>query len=374
MVHTFVIIKNIEHAMADRLIARYPDGENRISKTDKTNPIGMPGVVRLFVKKGRNKHGRFAFVKVEFEPQTLLDRQSTVDLYQCSKQALRSLLGDMENALKTILNDEVFASLSGWLLQRIDYAVNIETNYVEQYIILMKRAKTTKYFKDKDTRAGSLYLKSKTVHINFYNKQDEIRKRLNGDPDFYNLIGASENILRLEIQCRNGNKITRIANKYRIESKEDLEAFLDPRIARETICFYYKSFIGEGDFYSSYHGAKLIDKRFTQSKKKCALKEVRALIASRRSIQKAKEWYATDGGTLTGMAEIDRQRKRFDDHCRDLNKKGLNPIPIPKNWNIRVLPSLIPDMYRATRDRDFCRAYRTYRRIKGIYSIQDRNV
>lgn len=217
-----------------------------------------------------------------------------------------------------------------WTLKRIDYATYIKTQYVKEYIQLFQRGdKPSKYFNelyDKEQKRrmqkkGSFYLYSKSVGINFYNKEQERKdnKKIYNISD--NEIQNAKNTLRFEIQC-NKSKTDYMKYKYKFQLKY-LFYYFDLDISKNTILYYYKKCIKQGDYYTLDKAKKLIDTNGDLTiRAKNTLKDTLDLINKCRSISEAR-------GEFKGTKET------FNNHLKELDILGINPVTIPERWNIK---------------------------------------
>ncbi|MEX0053025.1 hypothetical protein AB2T85_20645, partial [Clostridium butyricum] len=214
-----------------------------------------------------------------------------------------------------------------WTLNRIDYAINIKTPYVKEYIELFQRADIPYRFnmqydktsKVKKQKKGSFYLCSKSTNINFY---DKFQERLNNkDEDVEN----AKDILRLEVQCKKG-KTNAMKYKYSFEIKY-LGYFLNEKLSLDTIKYYYDKTIGKGYYYKLDKAIEKVNLSDhtpgTKEKLITVLKEVN----SNRSIWKARQC------TIFSM-------ERFNHYLKLIRQLNINPVTMPRRWIIDCLENL----------------------------------
>lgn len=209
--------------------------------------------------------------------------------------------------------------LEHWVANRIDYAVNINTPYVKEYIRLFQRGDKPKGFKDTKQLDGSLYLSNDSVTINFYDKENE--RLWNG----FNKDGA-KNLLRLEIQCK-PSKTNTLKSKYDFESKH-LWQYLNSDISHQQIQYYYGKVIGEGDYYTLTEAIKRVNKSAYTSATKDKLINVLREINAHRSVWKAREESKYNSGC-------------FNRYLKQIRALGVNPVTIPSRWKINSLINII---------------------------------
>ena len=137
-----------------------------------------------------------------------------------------------------------FPYLDNWSLLRIDYAVNYTTPFKKAYLTLLNHGNIPKGFSKNKCYDTSLYLCSKNVNINFYDKHAHLVHKSNASSS---ILINSQNILRFEIQCKN-KEIQRIKKKFNL-SASILSEFWNTSIASYIIKKRLAAIIGKQDFY-----------------------------------------------------------------------------------------------------------------------------
>lgn len=213
--------------------------------------------------------------------------------------------------------------LDYWITNRIDYAININTPYVEEYIKLFQRADKPRNFKEwyckksktRKQRDGSFYLMSESVNINFYDKEKE---RLSQN---FNLDGAKE-LLRIEVQCKR-SKTNTIKSKYEFDSKY-LKYYLSEEISYQQIKYYYNRTIGAGDYYNLSEAIRIVqESNYTYSTKNKLIEVLRA-VNRHKSIWNARE---------KSIYNINC----FNRYLKQIRALGVNPVTIPVRWKVEYL-------------------------------------
>lgn len=217
-------------------------------------------------------------------------------------------------------------SLEHWDINRVDYAININTEHVKEYIKLFQRADKPSSFKEQYcTKAhrskqleGSFYLYNKSVTINFYDKEDELMKKN------FNTDGA-KNLLRLEVQC-NKPKTNNI--KYKNEfGTSHVKNYLRMDLSEEYINHYYDKTIGSGDYYKLSKAIQIIkDSNYTDTMKK-RLIEVLQEVNLHRSIWKARE-------------KSIYSKHSFNKYLNMIRALNVNPVTIPNSWEVNHLENV----------------------------------
>ena len=216
--------------------------------------------------------------------------------------------------------------LEYWTIKRIDYAININTQYVEEYIKLFQRGDKPRNFKElycskskvRKQRDGSFYLISQSVNINFYNKEHErLSQNFNKD--------EAKDLLRLEVQCKKP-KTNTLKAKYEFDSRH-LEYYLNQEISYQQLKYYYTKTIGVGDYYKLSEAIERVQDSNYTSKTKEKLINVLKAINRYKSVWKARE------------------KSQYNSSCfnRYLNKirvLGVNPVTIPSRWGVNMLKNI----------------------------------
>lgn len=217
--------------------------------------------------------------------------------------------------------------LENWIVNRIDYAININTPYVKEYVKLFQRADKPRNFKElycsksktRKQREGSFYLFNDSVSINFYNKEHE---RLSQN---FNKDGAKD-LLRLEVQCKKP-KTNTIKCKNGFESRQ-LEHYLSNEISYYQLEYYYNKTIGAGDYYKLSEAIRIVQESNYTFKTKEKLIEVLRAVSRHRRIWKARE-------------ESKYNSSCFNRYLKQIRALGVNPVTIPARWNVEGLINVL---------------------------------
>ena len=208
--------------------------------------------------------------------------------------------------------------LEYWGANRIDYAVNINTPYVKEYIRLFQRGDKPTGFKDTKQLDGSLYISNDSVTINFYDMENE--RLWNG----FNKDGA-KNLLRLEIQCKT-SKTNTIKTKYEFDSKH-LGNYLRTDISRNQLQYYYNKVIGQGDYYTLSEAIRIVkESKYTLATKNKIIAVLKD-VSIHRSIWKARE-------------KSQYNSSCFNRYLKQIRALGVNPVTIPSRLGIKTLKNI----------------------------------
>lgn len=290
--------------------------------TGALKSIGFTNI-QLTSKKINSKYKyNFMQIKIILNPVKLL-----------RKNKLEVIEEDHVEELKKVFAEEIkkihisLPILDYWTVNRIDYAININTPYVKEYIKLFQRADKPKGFKElycskSKTRKqleGSFYLFNDSVAINFYDKESERAKQ-----DFS--TDGAKNLLRLEVQCKS-LKINTLKVKNRFNDK-CLKNYLSKDISFKQIEYYYNNTIGIGDYYRLVEAIRIVHESEFRTKTKDKLIEVLKSVNRHRSIWKARE-------------KSKYSSSCFNKYLKQLREIGINPVTIPKVWQIINLKNIL---------------------------------
>lgn len=279
--------------------------------------------IKLTSKKvdGRYKYN-FMQMTIIMNPVKLIRRNKLEVIKMDLLEEVKKIFAEKVKKIHTSL-----PRLEYWIVNRIDYAVNINTPYVEEYIKLFQRADKPRNFKElycskSKTRKqleGSFYLFNDSVAINFYNKENE---RLSQN---FNKDGAKD-LLRLEIQCKKP-KTNTIKSKNGFDSRH-LEHYLSQEISYHQLEYYYNKTIGAGDYYKLSEAIRIVQESNYTFKTKEKLIEVLRAVSRHRSIWKARE-------------ESKYNSSCFNRYLKQIRALGVNPVTIPARWNVEGLINVL---------------------------------
>ena len=151
--------------------------------------------------------------------------------------------------IEELVEKPVFPPIETWHVSRIDYAFDIETPFVEEYISAFKMGKMPTGFDEPEAFDTSLYLEANHANINFYDKLTQAKDDLGlSDEDIATeLRHVPEGILRLEVQCH--NEYIKYLKKHKTILDTALQDLFDEGIAREEVLGRVKSIVWKNDFF-----------------------------------------------------------------------------------------------------------------------------
>ncbi len=279
--------------------------------------------IQLISKKvdGRYKYN-FMQMSIIMNPVKLVAKTKLEVIKQKHIEEVKKIFAEEVHRIHSSL-----PRLENWIVNRIDYAININTPYVEEYIKLFQRADKPRNLKElycsksktRKQREGSFYLFNDSVSINFYNKEHE---RLSQN---FNKDGAKD-LLRLEIQCKKP-KTNTIKSKNEFDSRH-LEHYLSKEISYQQLEYYYKKTIGFGDYYKLSEAIRIVRESNYSTKTKEKLINVLRLINIHRSVWRARE-------------ESRYNSSCFNRYLKQLRLLGVNPVTIPGRWKVNSLKNIL---------------------------------
>ena len=290
-------------------------------ETTALRDFGFNKVILKKIKVSRKYKHDYLNITIILNPIKLISKNKLSVLTEDELDQVYSSFNELKNKIFTGL-----PSLEYWDINRVDYAVNINTDYVKEYIKLFQRSDKPGGFKEtyciKSHRRkqldGSFYLYNKSTAINFYDKENERLKQN------FNVDGANA-LLRLEVQC-NKSKTNNI--KYKNEFKTSfVKNYLKKDLSKEYINYYYNKTIGSGDYYKLSKAIQIIkESNYTDIIKK-RLIEVLQEVNLHRSIWRARE-------------KSKYSKNSFNKYLKMIRTLNLNPVTIPNKWKIDYLESI----------------------------------
>lgn len=275
---------------------------------------------------------------------------------------------NMEAArISTILLE--FGSCS---LNRFDPCINIdlkELNFPctpEQMMSLIKQGNIPKHYKErkseydtkqhrKITDKNSFYLESKSVVINYYLKHPKQNEQ---HPNFL-FRESSRYVIRLEVQCHNNklrmlqkNKIQE--SKYYVDDDElaieekyekTINGIYNPSVpidimvsddtSEDIVKDYVYKILRKGDYFTLAGASRIVESYNFRPEKEERILYALKMVSDCHGIAKAKS-------KMHGPDKDD-----FNRSLRDLDDMLVNPVTIPRRWDIEHIPNLLQAYYDA---------------------------
>jgi hypothetical protein len=269
----------------------------------------------------------------ELNPIRLIDKENKLRLTnEKDIDEIAEKFNKIMNDISPYLND--FFQMK---VERIDYTIDLKVDeYIKKYIQLFQRADKPRGFKEQYVKGAnkhkqqddSFYLISKSTTINFYDKEQQLRKLGYSDAE----IAEAKNKLRFEVQLHKP-KLYNIKNKHKFASRE-LYHYLKLDYSREQIIMYYDKIIGSGDYIKKDQAVRIINKSNLRKDTKNNLIKILTSIANRRSVWKSRQEFLSKVD-IENKKELKKQKAIFSRYLRKLRELGINPVTIPEDWKIK---------------------------------------
>lgn len=240
-----------------------------------------------------------------------------------------------------------------YALKRIDYCINFYLNELipecnaELVMNLIRRGNIPSYYKEwteyddtahrKKSKPDSFYLINPSVNINCYNKYMQLLERSRENekrglsPTLQATLDAAKGIIRFEVQCKYHKTYT-LSNRTKASEKSlhnDYGNLLSHETCIDIISYYFKKIIKQGDWYTLHYAIRKIESHNYNIQREKRLISALQLVNQCRSLAKAKTAY--QGEDL----------KAFKRTIKDLSELNINPVTIPKEWDINYIPNLL---------------------------------
>jgi hypothetical protein len=332
MIHTLTVSISFSKYHYDELVNLLGIEDNDSSVTRGYSSIGFREIKILKIE---NEKVHYYGMDIKLNPKVLiLERE---DLGLVGEEDIFLLGEKFNDKIKNVIAPGIdLLEFSDWTCKRIDYTSDIKVNDVESYIKLFNKGDKPASFKIDLKESGSLYLKSNSVIINFYDKEDEQLKKAsrNGENQRGNLSEAARDILRVEVQCL-PSKVNSIRKKKKFSDKRVVQ-FLMKDIAQEVILSYYDATVGIGDYYTLDEAKKIIYDSNYSDRLKNSLINAMQLIAQARSIWKAREQYikGVKIKNTNPVVELQGTKATFNNYITLLSDININAVSIPREWGI----------------------------------------
>ena len=263
----------------------------------------------------------------------------------------------------------ILSSFGASSLNRADPCLNIDLKELglpcssKQMMELIKRADIPKHYKErktyneklhrKTTDKNSFYLESKSTVINFYRKypQQTIKH-----PNYLHRED-SVHVIRLEVQCkyaklyalskenRHKSKFYEFTNDISVEDIYErifddnrnpsipLDVILSDEISEEIVSKHFYKIVRKGDYFTLDGARDIVESYNFRRDKEERLIYALEQVSKARGIADAKS-------KMSGLDLDDFKRS-----LRDLDDILVNPVTIPRGWNIKYIPNLLRAYY-----------------------------
>lgn len=276
----------------------------------------------------KTEYGRF--IKVWLKPIRFKRYRAELGLTQYSDyEGIVNTYNHWIDKINTIANYDVLPHIDGWNVARIDYAIDIETPYVEAYLKLFNSGYVPYGYDKTIGNDKSFYMESEYAVYNFYDKIAQVKdKHGYTDASIQDELGyLPSGILRLEVQCH-AKTIFHLKDLFHFPDTT-FKYYFQPWLAERNLKKRIMAIVGKNDFFR-YNGCiRLIEARkgYALSTKALCCKIMRELVRSQPNI------------CLEDIKEIWPNKKQFIQLIHKIRKIGINPIPLDVCYDI-IDPSL----------------------------------
>ena len=301
----------------------------------------------------RNEAFKSHFVEVTVNPKilggindyitaaTYIDMETVIENFNNKARSISPILKDFHH----------------YYLKRVDYCINFALNELtpkcsrEQIMKLIKRADIPPQYEEWEEydytahrtkgKSSSFYLINSSVHINCYMKHVELLERSQKyvskrySQITQEMLDESQDIIRFEVQCKylKMYALNRWAEKSGNHKTNKYESLLTNEMCSEIVSDYYKKTIGKGDWNSQQYAVRRIRLCKFNSQKEKRLIDTLNFVNGCKTLSDAKSAFKGD------------DLKAFKRTLNDLSNLGINPVVIPKNWEIKYIPNLLYAYY-----------------------------
>lgn len=330
-------------------------------------------------------------VLVVVNPKTLIENNYIVAAEETDLKEVEEIYNrEAGNISKVLLK---FGACS---LNRADPCLNIDLKELdfpctpEQMMILIKRGNIPRHYKEREdcyderqrrmiADKDSFYLESKSSVVNYYWKYPKVRE---GHPDYGNRE-SFRNVIRFEVQCKYLklyilSKDIREESKYYIHeeglSLDEMyqrmrDEIRNPAIPIDVVLSEknYESIIRrdfyrvlrKGDYFTLDIAEDIVESYHFRSSKEERMIEALEMINKSHGIAKAK--------SKIPKTEI----AKFNKALKELDSILVNPVTIPRRWNIKHIPNLLRAYYDSIYEEQLVPTYE-YNARKRIEKILDK--
>ena len=249
-------------------------------------------------------------------------------------------------------------------LRRIDYSGDIHTDFKDILLSLITKGFDPKqlkleekiYYKEKEEeyQVVSDYHKSKSVHLNIYDKIAELANH--NQPLSLEDQKRADTILRFEVQLfknKLNDLIQRKSDELGYEDmSRDLLTFAQADIEKYVLSYYLKKIVGTGHYFTLNIAKSIIDSSHYTNSKKEKLKKVLQYVAQNHGIPKFLEKIQEKK-----ISDLPITTATVKSYFKELESIGINPVCISQNMQQqmkqRVINYPLPDINGYQYGRDF---------------------
>lgn len=344
MVHTMQVVRRVFRTTAEMLLYdlfddepanRLLNGDIKFIERDIFDYIGFNNITLKSVPGSQ-----YYMVSLVINPAVLSSGQRTIRLFDCVPVSLQRLQRAFIDTVAD-MTEAHLPSLDRWSVHRIDYAVDIITEHAYLYSKLAKRVQYPWRYYEKYKGVGSAYFGCTSVTLNFYDKQDQVRKKYSELSYFAHLDAEAQDVFRAEVQCEL-NKVKSIKHRFGLADTRAL-TMLRSDIATQVVLGYLRSTLGEEEFVSMAVAERRVRASGCQVAKQQRVLDFLQLITQCRRLDSAKEQYVLGTPIKNDKSGkvVQGSSSKFDAYIKDCADLGFNPVILPRDWRLPNLPNLI---------------------------------
>lgn len=291
---------------------------------------------------------------------------------------------------------KIFLKFGSCSLNRVDPCLNIDLKELgipctpEQMMKLIKRGNIPRYYEERkecyDSKQrrmvsdkNSFYLESKSSVINFYWKYAKQGKK---HPN-YSKRESSRNVIRLEVECKYLKLYALVKNrnlesKY-YESDEGLspdemymrmhmgvhnpvipiDVVLSANIYEPIIRKSIYKILRKGNYFTLDIARDIVESYHFRSSKEERMIEVLESVNESHGIAKAKSKLR------------ENEFRRFNKALKELDDILVNPVTIPRRWDVKHIPNLLRAYYDSIYEEQLV-SYQEYAAMKRIEEVLEK--
>lgn len=222
---------------------------------------------------------------------------------------------------------ELPKNIDAWMVSRLDYCINIKTDYCNEYVKLGNKARLYRNAHVKNTQGGSVYRGNKSYTLNLYNKASEILGDLRTRTDISprekgQYICDGWNILRVEVQCY-AKKLKQLESKYRVT--KTLPGLCRNEIAQDVLGDVLLAHVGSEPYVRCSTALEMVGKLSKSKQKRERMETMIKGITRCDNLTILRQRYEKQG-VMSGQT--------FDGYCKILKSQNVNPVTIPDSWDL----------------------------------------
>lgn len=291
---------------------------------------------------------------------------------------------------------KIFLKFGSCSLNRVDPCLNIDLKELgipctpEQMMKLIKRGNIPRHYEERkecyDSKQrrmvsdkNSFYLESKSSVINFYWKYAKQGKK---HPN-YSKRESSRNVIRLEVECKYLKLYALVKNrnlesKY-YESDEGLspdemymrmhmgvhnpvipiDVVLSANIYEPIIRKSIYKILRKGNYFTLDIARDIVESYHFRSSKEERMIEVLESVNESHGIAKAKSKLR------------ENEFRRFNKALKELDNILVNPVTIPRRWDVKHIPNLLRAYYDSIYEEQLV-SYQEYAAMKRIEEVLEK--